>query len=713
MFHPAPLCPDDTTLCPQCIPQDAYCNNKEQCADRTDELECSSINSYIDLDIHPSPAVVRFDETGGLSGSVMFRIDPITYWFRVGNETLPCPGTHFRCPGDGYCLPVYMRCNGVVDCPGREDEKGCDLSTCAGFYRCRGSHVCLHESSVCDGIHQCPQHDDELFCGLHTCPNNCTCHGLAFACAGMFRTRLYPHLRYLHAEGSAMSPDLLLGSSMLVHLGLGSCGLRVLKDLIFPNLRSLDVSNNLITFISVRHLQGVLNLQVWILADNPLNTLFSSDPNSTLTLLNIHKIDLSRAKLSVVDLGVFSALPALHTLNLSHSSATKLFRSDPKSLQQLRVLDLRGLHVREFQRDVISELDDLQTVFAQNYQLCCPVVLPSTFNLKNCQTPSDAVSSCESLLASTALSVSVSVCCGVALLGNLISFIVRVFVVKGSCVSSGLGVFVTHLSVSDFLMGVCLAVLAVADLLYRGNYVLEEASWRRGVACTMVGFMALLSSQASSFLVFLITLDRFVATLPGLKRPLFRPVSAQTTSGVVWVVCVVLAAVPLLPVASHWELFSRTGLCVPLPATAKDSAGHGYTVAVVVVLNFVLVAAVAAGQTCIFVTLRSDRTFSRLTIAATAMSREASVTRRVFHLCVMNVVCWSPACLLGLLALRGSPAADEVRVGVAVLALAVGAALRPCLYALGVRAERARRSRTERLMAHVRAQRRLKDRTAT
>nr|KAG5689453.1 hypothetical protein BaRGS_026014 [Batillaria attramentaria] len=33
-----------------------------------------------------------------------------------------CPETHFRCPGDGYCMPVYVRCNDVYDCPGKEDE---------------------------------------------------------------------------------------------------------------------------------------------------------------------------------------------------------------------------------------------------------------------------------------------------------------------------------------------------------------------------------------------------------------------------------------------------------------------------------------------------------------------------------------------------------------------------------------------------------------
>ena len=50
--------------------------------------------------------------------------------------TGPCPDSHFRCPGeDQYCLPVYLRCNNVPDCIGKEDEMYCDEFACIGYYR--------------------------------------------------------------------------------------------------------------------------------------------------------------------------------------------------------------------------------------------------------------------------------------------------------------------------------------------------------------------------------------------------------------------------------------------------------------------------------------------------------------------------------------------------------------------------------------------------
>nr|KAG5686651.1 hypothetical protein BaRGS_013438 [Batillaria attramentaria]KAG5691019.1 hypothetical protein BaRGS_005146 [Batillaria attramentaria] len=56
----------------------------------------------------------------------------------VGEDgSYQCPETHFQCHNNGYCMPVFVRCNGVYDCPGKEDEVGCSDGDykCPGFYR--------------------------------------------------------------------------------------------------------------------------------------------------------------------------------------------------------------------------------------------------------------------------------------------------------------------------------------------------------------------------------------------------------------------------------------------------------------------------------------------------------------------------------------------------------------------------------------------------
>ena len=74
----------------------------------------------------------------------------------------------------------------MKDCPQGEDEEECQDFDCPGLYRCRDSQVCLYNQYLCDGIPQCPDRDDELLCneqdeGLF-CPDPCLCYGLAVYC---------------------------------------------------------------------------------------------------------------------------------------------------------------------------------------------------------------------------------------------------------------------------------------------------------------------------------------------------------------------------------------------------------------------------------------------------------------------------------------------------------------------------------------------------
>jgi hypothetical protein len=167
----------------QCYSYAERCDSVVDCVSGGGEKECRHLWRNYTYVMQP-PAHIFFNR------EAMQKFAPIN----TSDKQNPCLDTHFQCPGDGYCLPVYFRCNGIVDCPGREDEVGCDVPeevTCPGFYRCHSSTVCLHVSNFCDDIHQCPKRDDELFCNL-TCPLGCTCQGLSFACLDPFPVHQYP-----------------------------------------------------------------------------------------------------------------------------------------------------------------------------------------------------------------------------------------------------------------------------------------------------------------------------------------------------------------------------------------------------------------------------------------------------------------------------------------------------------------------------------------
>ncbi|XP_070208052.1 G-protein coupled receptor GRL101-like [Littorina saxatilis] len=223
----------------QCVDRTSECDDIPDCVDRTDELcELSSIRRYKN---NPPPRIVHFEKRG-------VRYDKM-------EDPALCleTGTHFQCAGRGYCLPVFLRCNGVYDCPGKEDEADCRSYTCSGFYRCRGSTVCLHQRHLCDDIPQCPQHDDERFCNL-TCPTNCTCQGLSYLCTQPFPAHLHPAVRYLVARDSGMKLTALRSNNLIVHLGNPLKHLFKSDELLHQNLRHLDLSQVMIEQLDVRRL---------------------------------------------------------------------------------------------------------------------------------------------------------------------------------------------------------------------------------------------------------------------------------------------------------------------------------------------------------------------------------------------------------------------------------------------------------------------------
>nr|KAG5697427.1 hypothetical protein BaRGS_008853 [Batillaria attramentaria] len=278
--------------------------------------------------------------------------------------------------------------------------------------------------------------------------------------------------------------------------------------------------------------------------------------------------------------------------------------------------------------------------------------------------------------------------------GNLGSFVYRAFISRVES-TTGFRVFVTHLSVSDFVMGVYLAVIGVADRVFQGTYLWKDLTWKRSVACQLAGFLCLLSSEVSAFLICLITLDRFLVLRFPFSQLHFRGKSAHLLCVLVWFVGFVLASVPLLPVTSHWEFYSQTGICIPLPITRKDFPGHTYSFTIMIIFNFILFLLIAAGQVTIFWSVRANS--MPMGDVSTSTSKDLTIARRLFTVVMSDFLCWFPIGLLGLLASNGVAVSGDVNVAMAIFVLPFNSVLNPFLYTLNIISERRREAKEKRL----------------
>ena len=653
-----------------------------------DELKCGATARHIGA-TPPASAIVDFTGTG------TFTVRPL----QAGADHGVCPETHFRCPGGGYCLPVFVRCNKVNDCPGHEDEADCDVYQCPGFYRCRDSKVCVHPTHMCD-VFQCPQRDDELLCTF-SCPASCLCYGHAFFCTRPFSANDSPELRFLEAKESGMTIADIRNNSMLIYVGLGRCKLTDVTGLgLLSNLRSLDLRENSLTSLDIQ-LSALHNLRWLSLAGNPLALRLFNDAALQLSVSRVQALDLSRIVIPEFNSSVFRALPDLQSLNLSHTGLARV--SGSFTMPHLHKLDLRGCPLSQFPRRLLTSLQQLRTLYSDDYKQCCPSALPTGFKARGCQSPVDAISSCEALLRSRVHSIFVAVAAALALLGNLACFVflaVNRQESKLACV-----VFMKHLCVSDGFMGIYLAILGVANRFYLGDYVWNDDVWTKSVACKVAGFLSLLSCQVSAFLVFLIALDGLLVVRFRVANRSFDHRLANRACIVVWAAAVLLAAMPLM---SQWQVYGDSAICVSLPLREVQDNGGLFSFSVRIVLNSTLLLLAGVQQALVLWSLEDTRT----SLVIHSATREHVLARRMIETFAPSVVQGAVLATLTFLSSAGVSSSGEMSVAMAILLVPLHSALKPLCHLVAVVQEGRRQERAERLHKALTAQLRQKQAAA-
>ena len=650
------------------------CDRVSDCYDESDEVSCLTFKFlFKPITIRP-PARVDFDQSYVATATTLDRADK-------------CPDTHFMCLRSfSYCLPVYVRCNDFYDCPFHEDELHCKDYICHGLYRCRGNNACVHLTQLCDGVAQCQGRDDELLCEL-VCPDHCQCQGWSFVCRQSFPADSFGQLRYLDASYSLMTLSDFVNNHYLVWLSLQSCKLGGLSNVSLGNLQRLDVSSNSIQSLDTSFFGDLPSLKEIVLSNNPLVKFTNQDVSMKHTVLQ--KMDISSTHLPEFDCGVFSTFPMTTSFNFSQCGTVKITNSMFSCFTYLTELDVRGTDIVQNEPSLLGKMQHIETVFSDNYRHCCSIVMPSVQHEVLCLAPLSGFSSCSDLVRSQVLQAYLWIMTILSFVGNPCCLLARRRHDKNPP-GPTVDIFLYSLLVSNLIMGMYLCIIVVADLRFHENFLLHERDWVKSHCCRIAGFLALLSTEASSLVVFLLSVDRLVAISFSSKR--LQRKSAWLTCLLSWLIAALLTSVCM--VLSDGESGGTTNLCITVPTLKNDPSNVAYHLSVLVVFKMTL-----ALITCVCQSLVYHRVISSYVVATnTQTSQDMVLARRVMTLVVTDVIWRLGIAMVGILA---SVINADLFTMLFVLGLPVKPVLNPLLYTNGLLTEKRKLKEESRLLMLV------------
>ena len=332
----------------------------------------------------------------------------------------------------------------------------------------------------------------------------------------------------------------------------------------------------------------------------------------------------------------------LHTLEIHSSTIVKTEKFAFGGLKANR-LYLNSSRIINFDADMFTGLEIDQTIVTDVYKFCC--IRPSQVPAESCYPHKDEFSSCSDLMEYVALRSLTWVSGVFALIGNGITFVYRVTKDKAK-LKLGYGVFVTNLAVSDFMMGIYLSIIAIADSVYRGDYIFEADSWRQGYLCQLAGILASVSNESAALFIILITFDRILVIKFPFGQIKFMQKSALIASCMVWAISVFIAIFPVLYTPYFkGQFYSKTGVCLALPLTSDKPPGWVYSFAIFIGLNTITFMMIAAGQVMIHHEIKKQR--KKMAKVKTERSNDLAVSRNLLLVVATYSLCWFPIGILG------------------------------------------------------------------
>ncbi|KAL9955436.1 hypothetical protein ACROYT_G036764 [Oculina patagonica] len=633
---------------------------------------------------------------------------PFTYKGRLYNECTE-EDAESAALSDPWCS--------VTDNYDRDRKRGhCvteNVSCGANKFECKNYHwwkQCIDKKHRCDGYSHCADESDETDCPAMMNPDVCN----------VLHTVKIPNKKPIlfvlnrkcddedHCGGNTNNSQACRWTGHCVKGGweasLGDEPPREVKSLAMCSRQDLTgiptylpvkitkllIKDKKITNIERSSFQRYNNLEEIDLTGNPIESI---EPNSFIHLQRLKILKLERNKLRVLRSGTFQGLSSLTELNLIGNPIEEIKDEAFSGLKQLTRLNLSYMELRTISSGAFRGMDSLSELYLNNnkdlqrlpldifdnvpltyletdkFEFCCIAKLSGP----NCSAPKDLFSSCNDLMANTTLYVCIWILGSIALVGNAFVLMWRLKTKSDNKVHS---LLLLNLAIADFLMGIYLIIIAGVDVYYRGRYFIYNDSWKHSPLCQFSGFVSTISSEASVFILTIMTADRYVTIVHPFKHIGLSVRGTYVALFITWFVAFILAGVPLTGIDYFKEFYARSGVCLPLQLTSDKPIGWEYSVFLFLALNFASFMLIFFLYLVMFFKIQKTREMSG------AGNAVASIGTRMVFIVLTDFSCWIPIIIIGMASLLGMEASPTVYAWVAVFVLPLNSALNPILYTI-------------------------------
>lgn len=241
-----------------------------------------------------------------------------------------------------------------------------------------------------------------------------------------------------------------------------------------------------------------------------------------------------------------------------------------------------------------------------------------------------------------------------------------------------INVLLINLSLADLLIGLYLTVIASANAYFAGTFDLNHEIWLRSGICLISCFLISVSTLMSTFIMFLITLDRYLYLVYPFKdnRLSFRGLVIFLL--IFWIISITFTAIPIVYSVnqpSKIRLYGNNAACLP------GNINNSYMLAWLLIycgVTFITWIIISVMYIIIIIALSESRKETNRQIS----KFEKIVAAKMITIVATDLICWLPFYVVLINGFIHSELDIHTLPFIAILSLPLNSCINPIIYTI-------------------------------